>query len=118
MQKESKARGLIAFDLLINSTSEQLDEMKMLNSAHMDKEKRLWKKDKTHEIEVNKFLTNAIAKFTKDIFNMEQVKVMIQMKPTADITLQREIDNMLAKVKPDDLQAIIDEAKDKEDKKE
>jgi hypothetical protein len=112
MQKESKIRGLLALDRMINQLTETLEELKMLNDKHMDSQKRLWKKNKTHDIELNKYLVDKIAKYTKDIFNMEQVKILIQMKPTADISLQLQIDEMLAKVKPEDLQHLIDEAKE------
>jgi len=118
MQKGAKARGLIALDQLINAMRETLDELKILNDGHMKREKALWTKNKSHEIEINKWLTDKIQKYTKEIFNMEQVKVLIQMKPTADITLQLQIDEMLAKVKPEDLKQLMDDAKDSEGKKE
>ena len=117
MQKAAKARGLIALDLMINQLSEVLEELKILNDGHMKREKALWTKNKTHEIELNKWLIDKIAKYSKDIFNMQQVKVMIQMKPTADITLQLQIDEMLAKVKPEDLQQLIDKEKTKDQEK-
>ena len=113
MQKTSKARGLTALDVLIAQMHEVLDQLKILNDGHMKREKALWKKTKTHEIEVNKWLTDKIQKYTKDIFMMEQIKVMIQMKPTADITLQLQIDEMLSKVKPEDLKHLLEESKDK-----
>ncbi len=116
IQKTAKARGIIALDRLISTLRETMNELKMLNDAHMKREKALWKKNKTHEIEINKWLTDKIAKYTKDIFAMEQVKVLIQMKPTADITLQLQIDEMLSKVKPEDLKQLMDEAKEKEPK--
>ena len=114
MQKTAKARGLAALDALIAQMQEVLEEYKILNDGHMKREKALWKKDKTHEIEINKWLSDKIQKYTKDIFNMEQIKVMIQMKPTADITLQLQIDEMLSKVKPEDLKHMLEESKDKE----
>lgn len=117
MQKEAKARGLIALDRMVNQLTEVLEELKILNDGHMRREKALWKKNKTHEIELNKWLVDKIAKYSKDIFNMEQVKVLIQMKPTADITLQLQIDEMLAKVKPEDLQNLIDKEKAKDQDK-
>lgn len=115
-QKLAKARGLAVLDKLIADLKEVLNSLKVLNNAHMEREKKQWQKDKSHEIEINKYLTDRIAKYTKDIFNMEQVKVMIQMKPTADITLQLQIDELLAKVKPEDLQHLIEEQKGKDEK--
>ena len=117
-QKEAKARGLLALDTLIGSHRETLAELKILNDGHMQRQQKLWKKDKTHEIEVNKYLVDRIARFTKQIFDMEQIKVQIQMKPTADVTLQLQIDEMLAKVKPEDLQKLVEEAKEKEGKED
>lgn len=116
MQKTSKARGLNALEAIIGNISETVEELKMLNDAHMKRQQALWKKNKTHEVEVNKWLTDKIAKLSKDIFNMEQVKVQIQMKPTADITLQLQISEMLSKVKPEDLQHLLKEAEGKDEK--
>ena len=117
MQKQAKARGLLALEGLIADIKHVLNELKILNDDHMAREKALWKKKKSYEIEINKWLTDKIAKYTKDIFNMEQIKVMIQMKPTADVTLQLQIDEMLTKVKPEDLQQILDSSKDEGKKK-
>ena len=114
MQKIAKSRGLTTLDKLIGDFKEILTELKILNKGHMEREKALWKKNKTHQIELNKWLTDKIAKYTKDIFNMEQIKVMIQMKPTADITLQHQIDELLAKVKPEDMQKLMDAKEKKE----
>ena len=113
MQKEAKARGIGALQVRINDVSVIVQELIMLNEAHMKREQALWKKDKTHEVDVNKWLTDKIARLSKDIFMMEQIKVMIQMKPTADITLQLQIDEMLSKVKPEDLKHMLEESKEK-----
>lgn len=118
IQKEAKARGVIALDRLISSLRDTMNDLKVLNDGHNKRQLALWKKNKTHEIEPNKWLTDKIAKYTKDIFSMEQVKVLIQMKPTADISLQLQIDEMLSKVKPEDLQKLMEEAKESEEKKE
>lgn len=99
MQKQAKARGLIALDRMINQLTETLEELKILNDGQMKREKALWEKDKTHEVEINKYLTDRIARFTKDIFNMQQIKVMIQMKPTADVTLEKYIDDIILRKK-------------------
>ena len=116
MQKEAKARGIIALDRLISQLRETMLELKILNDGHMKREKALWTKNKSHEIEINKWLTDKIAKYTKDIFNMEQIKILIQMKPTADITLQLQIDELLAKVKPEEMKSIMEEKASKEKK--
>lgn len=113
-QKLSKARGLLALENRINDMKEVLDFMKALNGKHLQNQQKLLKKDKNHEIELNKYLTDRIARYTKNIFDMEQVKVLIEMKPTADISLQLQIDEMLSKVKPEDLQQLIEDAKEKE----
>lgn len=117
-QKEAKARGIVALDRLISQVRETMLDLKTLNDGHNKRELALWKKNKTHEIEPNKWLTDKIAKYAKDIFGMEQVKILIQMKPTADITLQLQIDEMLTKVKPEDLQKLVDDAKENEGKKD
>lgn len=117
MQKQAKARGLLALDGMMDGVREVLDELKVLNSGHMKREKALWTKNKTHEIEINKWLVDKITRISKDLFNMEQVKVLIQMKPTADVTLQLQIDEMLTKVKPEDLKQILDSSKDEGGKK-
>lgn len=114
MQKAAKARGILALDGMISGVREVLDELKVLNDGHMAREKKIWTKNKTHVIDVNKWLVDKITRISKDLFNMEQVKVLIQMKPTADITLQLQIDEMLTKVKPEDLEQLVKEAKDKE----
>lgn len=116
IQKHAKARGILALDRLIAQLRDTLSQLKTLNDGHMKREMTLWKKNKTHEIELNKWLTDKIAKYTKDIFGMEQVKILIQMKPTADITLQLQIDEMLSKVKPEDMEKLMSEAKEKDSK--
>ncbi|QMU53783.1 MAG: hypothetical protein GKS07_01965 [Nitrosopumilus sp.] len=112
IQKEAKARGLFALETRMNGISEMLDQLIILNVHHMNHEQKLFKKDNTHEIKINPWLVDRITKISKDLFNMEQVKVMIQMKPTADVSLQLQIDEMLSKVKPEDLPYLIDGAKE------
>jgi len=98
-QKLAKSRGLTTLDKLIGDLKDILKQLKILNDGHMKREKALWTKNKTHEVEINKYLTDRIAKYTKDIFGMEQVKVLIQMKPTADVTLEKYIDDIILRKK-------------------
>lgn len=114
-QKQVKARGLLALEVKINLINETLRELRKLNDTHIDREQKLVKKDKTHVIELDKWLTQTISRLTKDSFNMEQVKIMIELRPTADVSLQLQIDEMLSKVKPEDLQELMEQAKEKED---
>lgn len=83
-QKASKARGLMALQIHIGKLEAQLERL----------EKKLEKDGDT-----DKFLENIIKNLNKDIANLQQTKVMIEMKPTIDVTLEQYIDDIILKKK-------------------
>jgi hypothetical protein len=86
-QKLAKARGIIALDQHIGKLEEHLENLETMVKDDTDNKIKL---------------ANIIKTTIKDIAQLTQMKTMIEMKPTIDVTLEEYIDKIIQEKKVQD----------------